>query len=70
MIIVGGWTRSGARSYRPTPRITPSASRAWPAVPGISGPFPCWHAETAPWPLVTARYQDLRVVLTRDHERP
>jgi hypothetical protein len=70
MIVAGGRTRPAPRSRRPTPAAHgfhhPNMAR--PAGHSEAIPGPAY--EKAPRPLVTARYRDLRVVLTRDHERP
>ena len=62
MIIVGGRTRSEARSHRSTPG--PDGFQ-WPCSAGLAG-----QGATYLEPLVTARWRDLRVVLTCDDERP
>ena len=70
MIIVDGRTRFvGARSHRSTPgaQVFRWACTAGP-VGGSESPRE--RPGSLPRSQVTARYRDLRVVLTRDHERP
>ena len=71
MIMVDGRTRSvRARSHRSTPGAQVFRWRARRARPDGRGPLPERRPRPLPRPRVTARYRDLRVVLTCDHERP
>jgi len=64
MIIVDGRTRlGGARSRRSTPG---AQVFRWACTAGPAGR----ERVTLPRSQITARYRDLRVVLTRNHERP
>ena len=71
MIIVGGRTRSaGGRSHWSAPGVPGSLGRAWRARRAGQEPPPERPSGPVRRPLATARYRDLRVVLTCDHERP